>query len=101
MYCWQQHLDKALGKYLFSVHAQVGCSSRDGNTSLCQFDEVFLNPTGNLECFRSKMAPWKEWHECEQLLGVNEVMQMSSQVLEGSVIIARVLFCLSAEQAKG
>lgn len=90
-----------LGKYLFSVHAQVGCSSRDGDTSLCQFDEVLLNPTGNLECFRRKMAAWKEWHKRKQLLGVNEVMQMSLQVLEGSAVIAQVSFCLPARQAKG
>lgn len=89
-----------LGKYLFSVHAQVGCSSRDRDTSLCQFDEVLLNPTGNLECLRRKMPAWKEWHKCEQLLGVNEVMQMSQQVLEGSAVIAQVSFCLPALQAK-
>ncbi len=47
---------KEIGKYLFSVHAQVGCSSRHGDTSFCQFDEVLLNSTGNLECFNRKMA---------------------------------------------
>lgn len=40
--------------YLFSVHAQVGGSSRHRDTSLCQFDEVLLNPTGNLERFHRK-----------------------------------------------
>lgn len=44
------------GSYLFSVHAQVGCPSRHRDTSFCQFDEVLLNPTGNLECFNRKMA---------------------------------------------
>lgn len=47
---------KGFGKYLFSVHAQVGCSSGHRDTSFCQFDEVLLNPTGNLESFNRKMA---------------------------------------------
>lgn len=42
------------GSYLFSVHAQVGCSSRHRDPSFCQFDEVLLNSTGNLECLKRK-----------------------------------------------
>lgn len=37
--------------YLFSVHAQVGCSSRHRDARFGQFDEVFLNSTRHLQHF--------------------------------------------------
>lgn len=43
-------------KYLLSVHAQVGCPSWDRDTSFCEFNEVFLNSTGNLECIERNTA---------------------------------------------
>lgn len=39
----------AFDKYLFCVHAQIGRPSRHGNAGFCEFNEVFLNSTGNLE----------------------------------------------------
>lgn len=47
---------KGFDQYLFIVHAQVGCSSRHRDTSFCQFDEVLLNPAGNLEGFERKIS---------------------------------------------
>ena len=41
--------------YLFSVHAQIRSPPGYRDPSFCQFDEVLLNPTGNLECLKMKV----------------------------------------------
>lgn len=52
LYSWR--VWQMSGSYLFSVHAEVGGSSRHRDTSFCQFDEILLNPAGDLGCFRRK-----------------------------------------------
>lgn len=48
-----------MDKYLLRVHAQVGRPSWYRDTSFCEFNEIFLNSTGNLECTERNAAVYK------------------------------------------